>query len=244
MPKPLETTASHDNQAAQPSESEPAKPAEQGKTDKATLDSSVPKSEDVHPEAPGSADPAAEEESAATKEAVAASEEIQGDAKPVSEAAEPVPEPDVADGAPKSAEAGSDKSSQNVVEKAAEQIIKKVEKAEDAAVKMLAKNLDVGAGREDSNGTQEEEPMAEAASQSDEKSPATGDKRKAEEVLGLNGDHNVASTKLNIEAAPPAPATNGNGTARKPGRPKKEKNKPNPAGRTARRTRSQGLGDA
>lgn len=123
----------------------------------------------------------------------------------------------------------------------AKTVANKAEEAADAAVNMLASNLDTPVKDTPPSGTAEpEEPVAEAGPQSD-KSPVTGDKRKANDGAEANGD--ASSKKVNLEATPLAPATNGSPPTRKAGRPKKERKQPAPVGKTARRTRSQGATD-
>jgi hypothetical protein len=137
---------------------------------------------------------------------------------------------------------------------------KKLEAAEDAGVKMLASNLEAPVNG-NSSGTAEpkqpEEPTTQAEPQAEsqaetqvesqaesqvEKSPVTGEKRKADDSAEANGD--ATSKKVVVGDTPPAPTTNGSPPPRKAGRPKKDKKQPVPVGRTARRTRSQGAADA
>lgn len=154
-------------------------------------------------------------------------EEI-GSEKPTESSAQP-PE------APPSAEAPAEPPTAQP----AEAVAKKAEEAEDAAVKMLASNLDAPANGTPSGAAEPEEPAAEAGPQSD-RSPVTGEKRKADADADAEANGDASSKKVNLEATPPAPTTNGSPPARKPGRPKKEKKQPAPVGKTARRTRSQG----
>lgn len=128
-----------------------------------------------------------------------------------------------------------------------EDSVKKAEAAEDAAVKMLASNLDAPVSGKSDSIADSQQPTTQTESHTEsgigsqiEKSPVAGQKRKAEDDTGANGD--PASKKANVEATP-ATATNGSPSPRKAGRPKKEKKPPAPIGKTARRTRSQGAAD-
>ena len=126
------------------------------------------------------------------------------------------------------------------VEKPAEPLAEKPLEAPEekaAAAPAVTSNGDVEMA--DATTTQEpdEEPDVEAE-------PPAGTKRKAEDSAETNGDNADKKAKSDEVSAPPAGETNGNGSsngdAKKPGRPKKEKKVAVSAGRTARKTRSQG----
>lgn len=90
----------------------------------------------------------------------------------------------------------------------------------------------------------EEKPPAPAAEEPAVQQP--GDKRKAEDASPTNGDAAAGKKAKTDEVAERGAATNGaNGAGpKKSGRPKKNKEAAPPAGRTARKTRSQGPADA
>ncbi|KAI1379641.1 hypothetical protein F4677DRAFT_338216 [Hypoxylon crocopeplum] len=86
---------------------------------------------------------------------------------------------------------------------------------------------------------------AQATAEPEKAEPNTGDKRKPSDAEASNGD---AADKESLQDAPAdkKQKTNGaitNGVPRKVGRPKKDKKAAPTAGRTARKTRSQGAAD-
>ncbi|KAK0719454.1 hypothetical protein B0H67DRAFT_642807 [Lasiosphaeris hirsuta] len=160
----------------------------------------------------------------------------------------PAPPVEVAAGsANKDAVVTPEKPAEVIAEKPAEKAIEEVAKAsaeepkkaeETPLTEAPAVVAEVAANGEVSKDVEVKEPTAEVAP------VVTGGKRKAEKALGTNGD--VGNKKAKIEAAAALaapPAANGSTPARKAGRPKKEKKTvvtaPS-AGRTARKTRSQG----
>jgi len=205
----------------------------------------IPKVEISEPEAPKPSE-------AATVPAAAPIEATQADDPPIQKGHVPADGP--VDGTGSKTEAAPEKPAEVATQSSAvpateppatqptEDVAEKPEAAEDAAVKMLASNLDPPVNGDSSKAAEPEVPPVPAPVDAQvEKSPATGEKRKADDGADANGDAN--SKKVNVESTPPAPTTNGSPPARKAGRPKKEKKQPLPPGRTARRTRSQGAAD-
>lgn len=176
-------------------------------------------------------------------------ESLAADAKPegsksastadeTTEAAVPsAPVTDVEGGAEKAIEATPEKPSAIPLAAPAD----KAEAAEDASARMLAANLETPANGDAKVDISDNEPPAEEALKNGNGSPVVGEKRKADDDVGTNGDS--SNKKSNIESAAEPPTTNGGTAPRKPGRPKKEKKIPAPVGKTARRTRSQGAAD-
>lgn len=179
-----------------------------------------------------------------------------GSAKPTesgpvpAELSSAVPAPPVdapAGNADKDAVASPEKPAEVAAEKPAEKAIEEVSKAaaeepkqaeETPLTEAPAVVARVAANEEVSKDVEVKEPAVEAAP------VVTGGKRKAEKALGTNGDVGSKKAKIETATAPAAPPTaNGNAPARKASRPKKEKKTvvaaPS-AGRTARKTRSQG----
>jgi len=154
-----------------------------------------------------------------------------------------------AEAAPEKSADGPTQPPEAPVNQPVEDSVKKAEAAEDAAIKMLASNLDAPVnGKSDPAAvadSQQPTTLTESQAESQigtqiQKSPVTGEKRKAEDDVEANGD--PAGKKTNVEATQ-ATAINGSPSPRKAGRPKKEKKLPAPIGKTARRTRSQGAAD-
>jgi len=108
------------------------------------------------------------------------------------------------------------------------------ERAEDAAVRMLAANLAAPTPTETSKDVEMKDTSTEPESQSVEESPVTGEKRKAAGPAEANGDESKKKSSVGTAI---------DNLRAKVGRPKKDKKTP-PVGQTARRTRSQGGLDA
>ena len=111
------------------------------------------------------------------------------------------------------------------------------ERAEDAAVRMLAANLAAPTPTETSKDVEMKDTSTEPESQSVEESPVAGGKRKAARPAEANGDESKKKSSVGTAI---------DSLRAKVGRPKKDKkDKKTPfVGQTARRTRSQGGLDA
>ncbi len=91
----------------------------------------------------------------------------------------------------------------------------------------------------------EEKPKTDTSSPAQNGHVATNNKRKADTAGDVAKPEAHSVENENIEPAAKKQKTNGttNGVARKPGRPRKDKNAVKVVGRTARKTRSQGAAD-
>ncbi|KAI0903931.1 hypothetical protein F4823DRAFT_243833 [Ustulina deusta] len=91
----------------------------------------------------------------------------------------------------------------------------------------------------------EEKPKTDTSSAAQNGHVATNNKRKADTAGDVAKPEAHSVENENIEPAAKKQKTNGttNGVARKPGRPRKDKNAVKVVGRTARKTRSQGAAD-